>query len=147
MMPDKPTFSYLFSSFSPVLIIIILFAFFIFWRINNKKQKASKKNLETSKMIDALKLEILVVPSSEIPGKNIKNVLGLVRGVSDTQASTKEEFSLSETEALYDMLKNAKNMGANAIIDAKVSTGTYQTQGSQWQVSQAIYTGTAIVVE
>ena len=45
------------------------------------------------------------------------------------------------------MLKNAKNMGANAIIDAKVSTGTYQTQGSQWQVSQAIYTGTAVVID
>lgn len=38
----------------------------------------------------------------------------------------------------------AKSLGANAVIEIKLNTGTYEQQGSKWQVSQAVYNGTAV---
>ena len=61
-----------------------------------------------------------------------------------TQASSKQEFELAEKEAMKNLMKSAISMSANAIIDLKLSTGTYQQQGSKWEVSQAVYIGTAI---
>jgi uncharacterized protein YbjQ (UPF0145 family) len=42
------------------------------------------------------------------------------------------------------MLKQARELGANAVVDARLTTGTYETNGSQWQVSRPVYTGTAV---
>jgi hypothetical protein len=29
-------------------------------------------------------------------------------------------------------------------VDARLTTGTYETNGSKWQVSRPVYTGTAV---
>jgi uncharacterized protein YbjQ (UPF0145 family) len=42
------------------------------------------------------------------------------------------------------MLKHAHDLGANAVIGVSLTTGTYETNGSQWQVSRPVYTGTAV---
>ncbi len=91
-----------------------------------------------------LRQRILVVTSSIIPGKEIKDVLGSVTGVSKVAASTDAEFRLAEKEALLDIMNQAINLGANSVIDLKMTTGSYQQQGSQWMVSKATYTGTAV---
>lgn len=70
--------------------------------------------------------------------------LGLVRGISDTEATTKRDFRLAEQEALLLMLKQAHDMGANAVVGVRLTTGTYEANGSQWQVSRPVYTGTAV---
>ena len=106
--------------------------------------KIEQNNAEISEKLNALKQEILIVTSNNIAGKNITKTLGIVRGISDTSTNSKKEFNLAEAEALYNMLNDAKNIGANAVTDVKISTGTYQHQG--WQVSQVIYIGTAIIV-
>ena len=44
------------------------------------------------------------------------------------------------------MLSDAKNIGANAVIDVKISTGTYTYQNQNCQGSQVIYIGTAVLI-
>jgi hypothetical protein len=81
---------------------------------------------------------------THLPPEKVKETLGLVRGISDIEASSRLDFELAEQEALYLMLKQAWELGANAVVDARLTTGTYETSGSQWQVSRPVYTGTAV---
>lgn len=81
---------------------------------------------------------------TQLPSEKVKESLGLVRGLSDIEASSRRDFALAEQEALYAMLKEALALGANAVIDARLTTGTYETAGSQWQVARPVYTGTAV---
>jgi hypothetical protein len=81
---------------------------------------------------------------THLPPEKVRETLGLVRGISDIEASSRLDFELAEQEALYLMLKQALALGANAVVDARLTTGTYETNGSQWQVSRPIYTGTAV---
>ena len=81
---------------------------------------------------------------THLPSEKVKETLGLVRGISDIEASSRLDFQLAEQEALYLMLKQALELGANAVVDARLTTGTYETNGSQWQVSRPVYTGTAV---
>jgi len=79
-----------------------------------------------------------------LPAEQVKRTFGLVRGISDTEATSKRDFRLAEQEALLLMLKQAYDMGANAVVGVRLTTGTYEADGSQWQVSRPVYTGTAV---
>ena len=79
-----------------------------------------------------------------IPPDRVKETLGMVRGVSDTEAASSRDFRLAEQEALLIMLKQAYDLGANAVVGVALTTGTYETSGSQWQVSRPVYTGTTV---
>jgi uncharacterized protein YbjQ (UPF0145 family) len=81
---------------------------------------------------------------TQLPSETVRETLGLVRGISDIEASSRLDFQLAEQEALYLMLMQAEALGANAVVDARLTTGTYETNGSQWQVSRPVYTGTAV---
>jgi hypothetical protein len=81
---------------------------------------------------------------THLPPEKVRETLGLVRGISDIEASSRLDFELTEQEALYWMLKHALELGANAVVDARLTTGTYETNGSRWQVSRPVYTGTAV---
>ena len=81
---------------------------------------------------------------THLPRGSVKETLGLVRGISDIEAGSRLEFELAEQEALYLMLKQALALGANAVVDARLTTATYETSGSRWQVSRPVYTGTAV---
>ena len=96
-------------------------------------------------MAQALKaLETKVKVFTHLPHEKVQETLGMVRGISDIEASSRIDFELAEREALYSMLKAALELGANAVIDARLTTGTYETDGSEWQVSRPVYTGTAV---
>ncbi len=71
-----------------------------------------------------------------LPTGQLKRTFGLVRGISDTEATSKRDFRLAEQEALLLMLKQAHDMGANAVVGVRLTTGTYEANGSQWQVSR-----------
>lgn len=122
----------------------IIFAGIIVLIIFGRRKKAAIKTEAIDKQIQDLRQQILVVTSSTIPGKEIKDVMGSVTGVSKVAASTDVEFRLAEKEALLDIMNQAINLGANSVIDLKMTTGSYQQQGSQWMVSKATYTGTAV---
>jgi uncharacterized protein YbjQ (UPF0145 family) len=81
---------------------------------------------------------------THLPSGKVKETFGLVRGISDIEASSRLDFELAEQEALFLMLNQAWELGANAVVDARLTTGTYETNGSQWQVSRPVYTGTAV---
>jgi hypothetical protein len=81
---------------------------------------------------------------THLPPEKVRETLGLVRGISVIEASSRLDFELAEQEALYLMLKHARELGANAVVDARLTTGTYETNGSRWQVSRPVYTGTAV---
>lgn len=129
------------------LFIAVIFICIFLGGVKSFNDKAVNKGKDIDVKIAEIKKEITIVNGSLIHGKKIIEVLGLVRGISDSQATTKEQFSLIEKEALYNMFKEARVLGANAITDTKLTTGTYEQQGSKWQSSQAIYTGTAVVIE
>ena len=96
-------------------------------------------------MAQALKgIQANVKVFTHLPPEKVRDTLGLVRGISDIEASSRLDFELAEQEALYLMLKQARELGANAVVDARLTTGTYETNGSQWQVSRPVYTGTAV---
>ena len=98
--------------------------------------------LEMARALGQLQAQVRVF--TQLPPDQVKASLGLVRGLSDIEASSRRDFELAEQEALYAMLKEARALGANAVIDARLTTGTYETAGSQWQVSRPVYTGTAV---
>jgi len=127
----------------PFIIIAGVIVLMIFGTFGRRK-KAAIKAEKVNKQIQDLRQRILIVTSSTIPGKEIKDVIGSVTGVSKIAASTDAEFRLAEKEALLDIMNQAINLGANSIIDLKMTTGSYQQQGSKWMVSKATYTGTAV---
>ncbi len=79
-----------------------------------------------------------------LPDGKIKETLGMVRGISETEASSRQEFRLAEQEALLLMLKQAYDRGANAVVGVSLNTSTYEASGSKWQVSRPVYIGTAV---
>ncbi|MEQ1533616.1 MAG: heavy metal-binding domain-containing protein [Sideroxydans sp.] len=131
---------------SYIFVALMALAFYAIVGFNKRRaEKAKVSAFELDARLDNKRSEIVVVASSGIPGKEIQNVLGAVTGISNTQASSKEEFELAEKEAMLALIEKAQRLGANAIVDLKLSTGSYQQQGSQWQVSQAVYNGTAVI--
>lgn len=128
----------------PLLIFLgVIYVFAIYPKQRKKKILSASATLDVR--LTQLRGDVVAVASSSIPGKDIQNVVGTVTGVSGTQAGTKEEFELAEKEALIAIIEKAHSMGANAITDLALSTGTCEQQGSKWQVSQVIYNGTAVV--
>ena len=142
------TFLLLFLVGMVILVPLFILAVFVLIVYSNRssKSRAEQKCAATESSLDELRKRIVVVTGSSVPGAQIKRAIGVVRGVSDTQASSKEQFSLAEKEALYNMLVEAERLGANAVVELKLNTGTYQQQGSRWQVSQCIYNGTAVEI-
>ena len=106
----------------------------------------SHKTTELDDKIRNLREKIIVVTSNSLPDRQIKGALGNVTGISATAASTDRGFRKAEKEALADIMRKGIEMGANAIIDLKMTTGSYEQQGSQWMVSKVVYYGTAVRV-
>jgi uncharacterized protein YbjQ (UPF0145 family) len=125
--------------------IVLLGIVYIFYNISAKRKKASREAHNIKMKLDELQKEIICVGGSIVPNRTIEEVFGTVSGLS-SQVTSDEEFALSEKQAMYNMLLRAKELGANAITDVKLATGTYQQSGSQWQSAQCIYTGTAVKV-
>ncbi len=129
-----------FAFFSFILFIII-------YSNKHREKKAAVTAATIDLQLNQKRREVTTVSTASVPGKNIASVIGAVSGISKTQATTKSEFELAEKEAMLAIIQNAQQLGANAIIDLKATTGSYQQQGSQWQVSQTLYSGTAVIVE
>jgi uncharacterized protein YbjQ (UPF0145 family) len=104
---------------------------------------------------------IMVVTAEHVPGYRVRRVLGIVSGSSarahgvgrDLVAGIrnliggqvkeyKELAAVSRDEALREMAEKAREMGANAVIGARMAT-TMITQG----VAEIVWYGTAVIVE
>jgi uncharacterized protein YbjQ (UPF0145 family) len=121
-----------------VVLGILLLASIIF------RKRTSLDKIE--KDIQGLRERIIVVTSNNLPDREIKGALGNVTGISATAASTDRGFRKAEKEALVDIMRQGIHMGANAIINLRMTTGSYEEQGSKWVVSKVVYYGTAVKV-
>lgn len=131
----------------PLLFMFgIFFLLFIYMPMKRRKQRAESSISNMKTQLADLRQKVLVVTGSTIPGKEIKNVLGNVTGSSKTAASTGDESEAAEKEALAALMENALEMGANAVIDLKMTSSSYEQQGSKWMVAKTFYTGTAVVI-
>jgi uncharacterized protein YbjQ (UPF0145 family) len=129
------------------ILTIVAFFIFLFWMAYRFKVGKARKIIErASAEIMEFSREVLMVSSSEIPGREIKQVIGHVSGGSRIEASCPEETEAAALEAKLSLLRNAYNMGGNAIIDARLTSCSYQAQGSEWMVTKSSYTGTAVVI-
>jgi uncharacterized protein YbjQ (UPF0145 family) len=112
-----------------------------------KKNKAVASAVSLDLVLNQKRKEIVVVSTPTVPSKNIKSVIGVVSGKSKTGASSPQEIDLTEKEAMLAIIDSAQGLGANAVVDLKATSSSYQEQGSKWQVTQTMYTGTAVVIE
>lgn len=130
-----------------ILILIVLGVLYLFLKNRKAKKAYFKKVSFIEDEVRELKNEIMCVTSSSIYGKKIIKTLGSVKGTSQSIITTDESTRIADNEAMYEMLIEAKILGANAIVDIKMNTPTFEVSGSKWQTSQIIYTGTAVKVE
>lgn len=129
----------------PILVIVGMIYMFFF---SGRSKKSYEKEISLiGNEVMELKKEIMCVTSSNIHGKEIVQTLGSVKGTSKTIITNGMETKIADNEAMYEMLNEAKILGANAIVDIKMNTPTFEVSGSKWQTSQIIYTGTAVKVE
>jgi len=82
-----------------------------------------------------------VYTNNFVPGKEIEKSLGLITYV-------KKGIDGNVTDKITDILKKfsklAEEKGADAVINTRITTGTYQQQGSGWNVTYIIVYGEAI---
>lgn len=131
---------------SVVIVFGSFFFFFIYLPIKSQRKKASDQIVKYTADAAELRKKVLVVSSDTIPGKEIKEVFGHVTGTSGIEASTPEQADAAEKQAMVCLMQNALDMGANAVIDAKLSISSHEQQGSKWMVSKSYYTGTAVMI-
>lgn len=126
-----------------LLVVCVIIGIFLLASLIFRKRTSLD---ELDKEIQELRSSIIVVTSNNLPNREIKGALGNVTGISETAASTDRGFRKAEKEALADIMHQGIQMGANAIVDLKMTTGSYEQQGSQWMVSKVVYYGTAVRV-
>jgi len=80
----------------------------------------------------------------EIPGKKITKSLGLIEYTKKGIAGDVPKIS---DEIFHSLFSAAKEKGANAVVNVKLVTGSYQAQGSQWEVTYIVAYGDAVLVE
>ena len=80
----------------------------------------------------------------DIHGREIRQVLGVVTGRSTLEAATHLEQEVAEQEALAALMVNALNMGANAVVDLRLSNSTHEQTYTKWMVTMTCYSGTAV---
>ena len=128
-----------------LIILLFIVGFLYLFFKNRSKKKLYYKNVSlVQEEVLKLKQEIMCVTSSAIHDKKILKTFGTVKGISKSIISI--DVKIADNEAMYEMLIEAKILGANAIVDLKMNTPTFEVSGSKWQTSQIIYTGTAVLI-
>jgi uncharacterized protein YbjQ (UPF0145 family) len=111
------------------------------------------KRIGLDKEIQYFQNRVAVATTDAIPGRATEQVLGPITGISRIPASNDEERKLAEREAMHSLIKQALQIGANAILDLKMATEGYEyTDPRKLLVLPAVtftatkitYTGTAV---
>ncbi|MDL1971612.1 MAG: heavy metal-binding domain-containing protein [Candidatus Desulfofervidaceae bacterium] len=81
---------------------------------------------------------------SEVPGKIISKSYGLIYY---TKKGIAGDITKEIDKIFQNLLNIAKEKGANAVINVRMMTGSYQQQGSGWEVTYITVYGEAVVLE
>ncbi|CDZ80117.1 hypothetical protein BN1013_00622 [Candidatus Rubidus massiliensis] len=79
----------------------------------------------------------------EIPDKKIIKSFGMVYY---TEKHLSGNMPQKTDDIFSGLLSAAKNIGANAVINTKITTGSYQAQGSKFIVTYVIAYGDAVIL-
>ncbi len=117
--------------------------------------RLKRRRINLDEEIQLLQNRIAVVTSDSISGRVTEQVLGSVTGTSQIPASNDEERKLAEREAMHSLIKQAFQMGANAVVDLNMTTESFEfTEPKKflvfpavtWTATKVIYAGTAVKV-
>lgn len=113
------------------------------------------RRIALDKEIQYFQNRVTVATSDAIPDRATEQVLGPATGISRIPASNDDERKLAEREAMHSLIKQALQMGANAILDLKMVEDSYEhTDPKKLLVLPAVtftatkvtYAGTAVKV-
>lgn len=114
-----------------------------------------RRRIDLDKAIQFSQNRIAVATADSIPGRVTEQALGPVTGTSQIPASNDEERKLAEREAMFSLVNQALQMGANAVVGLNMATESYQFTepkkffvfpAVQWTATKVVYTGTAVKV-
>lgn len=80
----------------------------------------------------------------DIPGRKISRNLGLIEYTQKGIAGDMPKVCEGIFRGLLDA---AKDKGANAVVNVRVIAGSYQQQGSQWEVTYVVAYGDAVILD
>ena len=136
--------------FAVIFVVMALFGFV--WPVLHS-YRLKRRRINLDKEIQLSQNRITVVTSDSIPGRVTERVLGSVTGTSHIPASNDEERKLAEREAMHSLIKQALQMGANAVIGLSMATESFEFTepkkflvfpAAKWTATKMIYTGTAV---
>lgn len=113
------------------------------------------RTIALDKEIQYFQNRVAIATANAIPGRTTEQVLGPATGTSRIPASNNDERKLAEREAMHGLIKEAIRMGANAVLDLKMVTDSYEhTDPKRFLVFPAVkftatkvtYAGTAVKV-
>ncbi|QQK72174.1 YbjQ family protein [Pectobacterium versatile] len=82
--------------------------------------------------------------SHTVPGREIKKSFGVIKAITAEISGSYESEEELVTTALC---KEAKKLGANAIVNFRYETGSYQKNGTSWVNSYLIAYGDAVILD
>ena len=140
----KDSFDWL-GSMMPLVCMFVGFYWFMVRRpLEKQKMRARERLAQAQALIGQLREKVLVVTVGDIEGRETRQVLGAVTGRSPLEASSHLEQEVAEQEALAALMVNALNMGANAVVDLRLSNSTHEQTYTKWMVTMTCYIGTAV---
>ena len=80
----------------------------------------------------------------EVPGKTRSRALGLIEY---TQKGIAGDIPKLSEDIFQGLLTAAKKRGANAVVNVRIMSGSYQEQDSQWEVTYIVAYGDAVILE
>jgi uncharacterized protein YbjQ (UPF0145 family) len=140
----KSSFDWL-VSIIPLACMFVGFYWFLIRRpLEKQKMRAGERLAQAQALIGQLREKVLVVTVGHIVGREIRQVLGAVTGRSPLEASTHLEQEIAEQEALAALMVNTLNMGANAVVDLRLSNSSHEQTYTKWMGTTTCYSGTAV---
>lgn len=82
--------------------------------------------------------------SGSIPGRKIKKSFGFIKA---TTAEISGKYKSEEELVTNELCKVAERLGADAIVNFRYETGSYQQNGAGWVTSYLIAYGDAVILE
>jgi uncharacterized protein YbjQ (UPF0145 family) len=78
-----------------------------------------------------------------VPGRTIEKSMGLVQF---TKKGIAGDVPKEIDGIFHSLVQTARESGANAVVNVRVTTGSYQQQGSQWEVTYIVAYGDAVIL-
>lgn len=136
------------------VIFVVMTLFGLAWPfLHSYRQKRRIKILDQE--IQIYQNRVTVVTSDSVSGRVTEQVLGSLTGTSQIPASNDQERKLADREAMHSLIKQAYQMGANAIVGLNMVSESFEFTDPKkflifpavtWTATKVVYTGMAVKV-